>query len=127
MSVETVVEQIKQLRPREMMWIVRTLQEEWGIQIVNPKAVRLSPLGQVPIETLLEPTEFDVHLTGDGGNKIAAIKVVREVLGLGLKEAKEFVESAPAVVKRNLSREDADALRAKLGQAGVVAGVTPSA
>lgn len=107
------VEDIKELSVLELAELVEAIQEEFGVTA----AVAAAPAagGAAAAE---EKTEFDVVLTSAGAGKINVIKVVREATGLGLKEAKEIVDGAPKAVKEKISKADADALKAKLEEAG---------
>ncbi|MGD8399377.1 MAG: 50S ribosomal protein L7/L12, partial [Bacillota bacterium] len=89
---------------------------EFGVSAAAPVAVAAAPAAAAPV--VEEKTEFDVILTGAGAQKIQVIKVVREVTGLGLKEAKDVVDSAPKAVKEGISKADAEALKAKLEGVG---------
>jgi len=105
----------------ELNALVKQLEERWGVSAAAPMAVGVAAgatagtAAAVPEE---EQTEFDVMLTEIGANKIQVIKAVRELTSLGLKEAKDLVDSAPKAVKQGVSREEADAARAKLEESG---------
>ncbi len=98
--------------------MVKALEEEFGVSAAAPAAVAVAaaPAGDAPAAE--EKTEFDVILKAPGANKINVIKIVKEVTGLGLKEAKELVDGAPKAVKEGISKDDAEALKAKLAEAG---------
>ncbi|MFR7479435.1 MAG: 50S ribosomal protein L7/L12, partial [Acutalibacteraceae bacterium] len=97
--------------------MVKALEEEFGVSAAAPVAVAAAPAaGAAPAAE--EKTEFDVVLKSFGANKINVIKVVREITGLGLKEAKELVDGAPKNVKEGVSKEDAEAIKTKLTDAG---------
>ena len=112
-----ILEEIKTLTILELADLVKALEEEFGVSAAAPVAVAAAPVaGAAPAAE--EKTEFDVVLKSAGGNKIAVIKVVREITGLGLKEAKEVVDNAPKAVKEGVSKDDAEALKTKLTEAG---------
>ncbi len=110
-----ILEDIKTLTILELADLVKALEEEFGVSAA-PVAVAGAAAPAAPAAE--EKTEFDVVLTGAGANKLAVIKVVREVTGLGLKDAKDLVEGAPKTVKEGASKEDAEALKTKLTEAG---------
>ncbi len=110
-----ILEDIKTLTILELADLVKALEEEFG---VSAAPVAVAGAAAPAAEAAEEKTEFDVVLTGAGANKLAVIKVVREVTGLGLKDAKDLVEGAPKTVKEGASKEDAEALKAKLTEAG---------
>ena len=107
------VEALKEMTLLEIKELVDGLKEEFGI---DPTAVAAAPAAAA--EAAEEQTEFDVILKSFGGTKIAVIKIVREVTGLGLADAKKLTETADAVVKEAIKKEDADALKARLEEAG---------
>ena len=107
-----ILEEIKTLTILELADLVKALEEEFGVSAA-PVAVAG---GAAPAAAAAE--EFDVILTGAGANKLAVIKVVRELTGLGLKDAKDLVESAPKPIKEGASKEDAEAIKTKLTEAG---------
>ena len=110
----TFIESLKEMTILEIKELVDAMKEEFGI---DPTAVAAAPAagGAAAAE---EKTEFDVILKSAGANKVAVIKVVKEITGLGLKEAKEVVDGAPKAVKEGASKEDAEAIKAKLTEAG---------
>ena len=110
-----ILEDIKTLTILELADLVKALEEEFG---VSAAPVAVAGAAAPAAEAAEEKTEFDVVLTGAGANKLAVIKVVREVTGLGLKDAKDLVEVAPKTVKEGASKEDAEALKTKLTEAG---------
>ena len=116
-KVLKLIEDVKALTVLELSELVKALEEEFGVSAAAPVAVAAAPAaaGAAAAE---EKTEFDVVLTEAGANKIAVIKVVRELTGLGLKEAKELVDGAPKAVKEGASKEDAEAIKTKLTEAG---------
>lgn len=115
-KVVKLIEDVKALTVLELSELVKALEEEFGVSAAAPVAVAAAPAAAAPAAE--EKTEFDVILKGAGANKIAVIKVVREITGLGLKEAKEVVDGAPKAVKEGISKDDADAISKKLADAG---------
>ena len=116
-KVVKLIEDVKALTVLELSELVKALEEEFGDSAAAPVAVAAAPVaGAAPAAE--EKTEFDVVLKSAGGNKIAVIKVVREITSLGLKEAKEVVDNAPKAVKEGVSKDDADAISKKLTEAG---------
>ena len=115
-NIAKLIEEIKNLKVLELAELVKALEEEFGVS-ATPVAVAAGPAaGAAPAAE--EKTEFTVMLTAAGANKIAVIKVVRELTGLGLKEAKAVVDEAPKAVKEGVSKDDAEAMKAKLTEAG---------
>lgn len=115
MTKEEIMEAIEGMTVLELSELVKAMEEKFGVSAAAPVAVATAAGAVAAGE---EQTEFDVILTGAGSSKIGVIKVVREVTGLGLKEAKAVVDGAPAPVKEKISKADADALKAKLEEAG---------
>ncbi|TWH47026.1 50S ribosomal protein L7/L12 [Sporomusa sp. KB1] len=116
MTKEQIMEAIEQMTVLELSELVKALEEKFGVSAAAPVAVAAAPAAGAAAAA--EQSEFDVILTGAGASKINVIKVVREVTGLGLKEAKELVDGAPKAIKEKISKADADALKAKLEEAG---------
>ncbi len=114
-KITAMIEEIKALTVLELSDLVKAIEEEFGVSAAAPVAVA-AVAG--PAAAAEEQTEFDVILTDPGAGKIAVIKVVRELTGLGLKEAKELVDGAPKPVKTGVSKDDAEATKAKLEEAG---------
>jgi large subunit ribosomal protein L7/L12 len=118
-SVDTVFESLGGMTVLELVELKNKIEEEWGITAAAPVAVAAPAAGGAdggaPAE---EKTSFDVVLTEAGGQKIQVIKVVRAVTGLGLKEAKDLVDSAPSPVKEGVNQEEADSVKAQLEEAG---------
>jgi len=118
---EQIITSLEGMTVLELNALVKQLEERWGVSAAAPMAVGVaagapgSAAAAAPEE---EQTEFDVMLTEIGANKIQVIKAVRELTSLGLKEAKDLVDSAPKAVKQGVSREEADAARAKLEESG---------
>ncbi len=116
-KVTNLIEEVKALTVLELSELVKALEEEFGVSAAAPAAVAVAaPAAAAPAAE--EKTEFDVVLKSGGANKINVIKVVKEVTGLGLKEAKALVDEAPKTVKEGVSKDDAEALKAKLVEAG---------
>lgn len=117
-----LVEELSKLTVLEAAELSKMLEEEWGVSAAAPAAVAVA--GAAPAgEAAEEKTEFDVMLLEAGGNKIAVIKEVRGLTGLGLKEAKELVESAPKAIKEAISKGEAEEIAKKLEEAGAKAEV----
>ncbi|HVC86804.1 MAG TPA: 50S ribosomal protein L7/L12 [Gaiellaceae bacterium] len=116
-AVDTVFEQLGSMTVLELVELKNKIEEEWGITAAAPVAVAAAGAagGEAVAE---EKTSFDVVLTGAGPQKIQVIKVVRAVTGLGLKEAKDLVDSAPKPVKEGVNQEEADSVKAQLEEAG---------
>jgi large subunit ribosomal protein L7/L12 len=110
---KALVDQVEKMSVLELNALVKVLEKHFG---VSAQAVAVA--GPAVAGAAEEQSEFTVELTEAGAQKIAVIKVVKEVLGLGLKEAKDLVDAAPSVVKEGMKKEDADALKAKLEEAG---------
>ncbi|MBV9706102.1 MAG: 50S ribosomal protein L7/L12 [Chloroflexi bacterium] len=122
-SVETIIEEIEKLNVLELVRLNKTLQDKWGVSAAPVAAAAAAPAaGAGPVEAAAAPveeqTEFDAILSEIGPNKINVIKVVRELTGLGLKEAKAVVDEAPKPVKEGVSREEAEKVAAKLAEVG---------
>ncbi|MEI6286504.1 MAG: 50S ribosomal protein L7/L12 [Bacillota bacterium] len=116
MNREQFIEAIEKMTVLELAELVKALEEKFGVSAAAPAAAAAAaPAAAAVVE---EQTEFDVILKGAGAAKIGVIKVVRELTGLGLKEAKDLVDAAPKAVKEKLSKADADAAAAKLVEAG---------
>lgn len=115
MTKEEIMQAIEEMTVLELSELVKAMEEKFGVSAAAPAAVAAAPAAGAAAE---EKTEFDVILASAGDKKINVIKVVREVTGLGLKEAKALVDGAPAPVKEGASKEDAEALKAKLEEAG---------
>lgn len=116
-KVNEILEAVKGLTVLELSELVKAFEEEFGVTAAAPMAaVAAAPAAAVA--EVEEQSEFDVILTGAGEKKINVIKVVREITALGLKEAKELVDGAPKAVKEKIGKEDAEAIRAKLVEAG---------
>jgi len=117
--VNEIVEMVKGLTVLELSQLVKAFEEEFGVSAAAPVAAVAAPaaVAAAPVEEE-EQTEFDVILTAVGDKKINVIKVVREITSLGLKEAKDLVDSAPKPVKEKVTKEEAQAIKAKLVEVG---------
>jgi large subunit ribosomal protein L7/L12 len=115
LSTQEIIDAIKELSVLELNDLVKACEEEFGVSAAAGVVVAAGGAA-APAEE--EKTEFDVELTEVGPNKIKVIKVIRELTGLGLKESKDLVEGAPKIVKEQLSKEDAEAAKAKLEEQG---------
>lgn len=119
MNKEEILEAIKNMTVLELAELVKALEEEFGVSAAAPVAVAAAPSAGAPAAAPAEEkTEFDVILQEVGSDKIKVIKVVREVTGLGLKEAKDLVESAPKPVKEGVSKDEANQIKAKFEEVG---------
>ena len=118
-AVDTIFEGLGKMTVLELVELKNKIEEEWGITAAAPVAVAAAgaPAGD-GAAAVEEKTSFDVVLTGAGAQKIQVIKVVRAVTGLGLKEAKDLVDSAPKPVKEGVNQEEADQIKAQLEEAG---------
>ena len=122
MAKETLIDQLEGMTVLELNALVKELEERWGVSAAAPVAVGVAPAaggGEAAGAAVAEDqTEFDVILTEVGANKIQVIKAVRELTSLGLKEAKDVVDGAPKPVKQGVSKEEAQAAKTKLEEAG---------
>ena len=118
MTKEEIMQAIESMTVLELSELVKAMEEKFGVSAAAPVAVAAAPAAGGAADAGEEKTEFDVILASAGDKKINVIKVVREATGLGLKEAKALVDGAPAPVKEKVSKADADALKAKLEEAG---------
>ena len=131
MTKEEFMDAIKQMNVLELADLVKSLEEEFGITAAAPVAVATAPgpggaagAGEAAAPEEEEQTEFEVRIKEIGPNKINVIKAVREVTSLGLREAKELVESAPAAVREGVVKDEADSIKSKLEEAGAVVEVS---
>jgi len=122
MSVDSLIAEIEQLNVLDLVQLTKALQERWGVSAApvaaaaaGPAAPAAETAAPAPVE---EKTEFDAILTDIGPNKINVIKVVRELTGLGLKEAKAVVDEAPKPIKEGVSKEEAEKIAAKMAEVG---------
>ncbi|MCC3358872.1 50S ribosomal protein L7/L12 [Bacillus sp. REN16] len=114
MTKEQIIEAVKSMTVLELNDLVKAIEEEFGVTAAAPVAVAAGGAA----EAAAEQTEFDVVLADAGAQKIKVIKVVREITGLGLKEAKELVDNTPKAVKEGVSKEEAEEVKAKLEEVG---------
>jgi len=119
MNREEIIQAIKEMSVLELNELVKACEEEFGVSAAAPVAAAGAVAGAAPAAE--EKTEFDVVLTDAGSEKIKVIKVVRELTGLGLKEAKAVVDEAPKTLKEGVAKEEADAIIAKLAEVGAKA------
>ncbi len=115
---KTLVEQIEKLSVLDLSELVKVLEDKFGVSAAAPMMMGAAPAAGAAGTAAEEQTEFNVELTSAGDNKINVIKVVREVTGLGLKEAKDMVDGAPKVVKENVAKAEAEELKKKIEEAG---------
>ncbi len=115
-KITNIIEEIKAMPILELADLVKAIEEEFGVSAAAVAVAAPAAGGDAPAAA--EKTDFDVILAEAGANKINVIKVVRELTGLGLKEAKELVDGAPKAVKEGIGKEDAEAMKAKLEEAG---------
>ena len=118
-KITALIEEVKALTVLELSELVHALEDEFGVSAAAPVAVAAAPAAGAAAPAAEEKTEFDVVLKEAGAEKIKVIKVVREVVsGLGLKEAKDFVEAAPKTLKEGVSKEEAEQIKAKFAEVG---------
>ena len=117
-SKEDILETISNMSVMEVVELIDAMEEKFGVSAAAPVAAVAAPAAGGDAAAAEEKTEFDVVLTSFGANKVPVIKVVREITGLGLKEAKDLVESAPANVKEGVAKDEAEELQKKLEEAG---------
>jgi len=115
LSKEDLIEEIKAMSVLDLADVVKALEEEFGVSAAAPVAVAAAPVAVAAVE---EKDAFDVVLKGIGDKKIAVIKAVREIIPLGLKEAKDLVEAAPTAVLEGVTKDEAETAKAKLEEAG---------
>ena len=120
LTQEQLVDHLSNLSVLQVAELIKKLEDKWGVKAAPAAvAVAAGPATAAPVEEKKEEqTEFNVELTAAGANKIAVIKAIREITGLGLKEAKDLVEAAPKVVKEQISKADAEEMKKKLTEAG---------
>ena len=117
-KVTQLIEDVKGLTVLELSELVKALEEEFGVSAAAPVAVAAAPAAGGAAPAAEEKTEFDVVLAAAGDQKIKVIKVVRELTGLGLKEAKDLVDEAPKPLKEGVTKEEADEIKAKIEEVG---------
>lgn len=116
-KVQEVMELIKNMTVLELSEVVKACEEEFGVSAAAPMAMVAAPTGPAA-EAAEEQVEFDAVLTAIGDEKIKVIKVVREITGLGLKEAKDLVDSTPKPIKEKVTKEEAEEIKKKIGEVG---------
>ncbi|EKD68972.1 MAG: 50S ribosomal protein L7/L12 [uncultured bacterium] len=114
MTKDELIQALEKMTLLEVNDLVKTLEDKWGVSAAAPVAVAAA----APAAAVAEKTEFDVVLTDSGANKINVIKVVRELTGLGLKDAKDLVDGAPKAIKEGIAKKDAEDIKAKIEAAG---------
>ncbi|MFO7152721.1 MAG: 50S ribosomal protein L7/L12 [Bacillota bacterium] len=118
MTIEEIISAIENMSVLELSELVKALQDKFGVTAAAPVAVAAGPAPAAAEAAAPEQTEFDVILANAGAEKIKVIKVVREITGLGLKEAKDLVDNAPKPIKEKVSKEEAEQIKAKLAEVG---------
>jgi large subunit ribosomal protein L7/L12 len=118
MSNQDLLKELSAKPIMEVVELVKMLEEEWGVSAAAPVAVAAAGAAGADAAAVEEKTEFDVVMTSFGANKVAVIKAVRTITGLGLKEAKDAVEGAPSVIKEGASKADAENFKKQLEEAG---------
>ena len=118
MNVEQMVEELSSWTVMEVANLVKELEEKWGVSAAPAAVAVAGPAGGGAAEAAEEQTEFDVVMTSFGAQKVPVIKVVREITGLGLKEAKDLVEGVPSNIKEGISKDEAGEIAKKLEAAG---------
>ncbi len=117
-SKEDILESISNMTVMEVVDLIEAMEEKFGVSAAAPVAVAAGPAGGGEAAAVEEQTEFDVVLASFGSNKVSVIKAVRGITGLGLKEAKDLVEGAPAPVKEGASKDEAEDIKKQLEEAG---------
>ena len=115
---EKIVAEIEKMSVLDLSELVKVLEEKFGVSAAAPVMMGAMPAAAGEVATVEEKTEFDVEVTNAGASKINVIKVVREVTGLGLKDAKDMVDAAPKVIKEKAAKKDAEEMKKKLEEAG---------
>ncbi len=118
MSVESILESIEKLTLLEAAELVKAMEEKFGVSAAAPVAVAAAPAAGAAAPAADEASEVNVILASAGANKIAVLKEVRAITGLGLKEAKDLVDAAPKAIKEGVKKEDAEAIKKQLEEAG---------
>ncbi len=118
LSNEDLLKELSAKPIMEVVELVKMLEEEWGVSAAAPVAVAAAAGAGEAAEAAVEKDEFDVVLASFGGNKVAVIKAVRTITGLGLKEAKDAVEGAPTPIKEGVSKDEAEEVKKQLEEAG---------
>ena len=120
-SKEELIDALSNLKVLEVVDLIKALEEKWGVSAAAPVAVAAAPGAAAAAPAAEEKTEFNVTMTSFGANKVGVIKVIREITGLGLKEAKDLVEGVPSSVKEGVPKAEAETIKKKLEEAGAAA------
>ena len=120
-SKEDILNEISNMTVLEIVDLVKMMEDKFGVTAAAPVAMAAPGAAAAAAPAAEEKTEFNVTMTSFGANKVGVIKVIREITGLGLKEAKDLVEGVPSSVKEGVSKADADAIKKKLEEAGAAA------
>ena len=120
-SKEEILDAISNMTVMEIVDLVKMMEDKFGVTAAAPVAIAAVAAGAAPAAVAEEQTEFTVTMTSFGANKVGVIKVIREITGLGLKEAKDLVEGVPSPIKESIPKADADAIKKKLEEAGAAA------
>jgi large subunit ribosomal protein L7/L12 len=120
-SKEELIDALSNLKVLEVVDLVKALEDKWGVSAAAAVAVAAAPAAGAAAPVVEEKTEFNVTMTSFGANKVGVIKVIREITGLGLKEAKDLVEGVPSSVKEGVPKAEAEAIKKKLEDAGAAA------
>lgn len=115
---QKIVDELNKLSALELSQVVKHLEEEWGVSAAAPAAVVAAPVADGAAAAADEKTEFTVTLKDAGGQKVAVIKAVKDITGLGLSEAKAIVDGAPSPVKEKVAKDEAEAIKKQLEEAG---------
>jgi large subunit ribosomal protein L7/L12 len=120
-SKEEILDAISNMTVMEIVDLVKMMEDKFGVTAAAPMAMMAAGAAAAPAAAVEEQTEFAVTMTSFGANKVGVIKVIREITGLGLKEAKDLVEGVPSMVKDSVPKADADSIKKKLEEAGASA------
>jgi large subunit ribosomal protein L7/L12 len=120
-SKEELIDALSNLKVLEVVDLIKALEDKWGVSAAAPVAVAAAPGAAAAAPAAEEKTEFNVTMTSFGANKVGVIKVIREITGLGLKEAKDLVEGVPSSVKEGVPKTEAETIKKKLEDAGAAA------
>jgi large subunit ribosomal protein L7/L12 len=120
-SKEELIDALSNLKVLEVVDLVKALEDKWGVSAAAAVAVAAAPAAGAAAPAAEEKTEFNVTMTSFGANKVGVIKVIREITGLGLKEAKDLVEGVPSQVKDGVPKAEAESIKKKLEEAGAAA------
>jgi large subunit ribosomal protein L7/L12 len=118
---EELIDALSNLKVMEVVDLIKALEDKWGVSAAAPVALAAAGPAAAAAPAAEEKTEFNVTMTSFGANKVGVIKVIREITGLGLKEAKDLVEGVPSSVKEGVPKADAEAIKKKLEEAGAAA------